>query len=80
MHLRHLIAGAAVASSSALASPTTQVRDDKPSFGVAFTYANGTFTDVFPIPDSLEVYALGKESPRQELSPPVPSVLSHFAN
>jgi len=48
----------AALASFATAAPTPQENDPKPPFGVSFTYLNGTFTDVFPVPDSLEVYPL----------------------
>lgn len=51
---------AAALASFATAAPTPQADDTKPPFGVSFTYLNGTFTDVFPVPDSLEVYPLSR--------------------
>lgn len=52
---------AAVASLAgfATASPTPQSDDPKPPFGVSFTYVNGTFTEIFPVPDSLGAHRLG---------------------
>lgn len=59
MRLFNITAAAALAG-SATATPTPQVDDPKPPFGVAFTYLNGTFTGVLPVPDSLAVYPLSK--------------------
>ncbi|KAK1771616.1 hypothetical protein QBC33DRAFT_158666 [Phialemonium atrogriseum] len=57
------IATAAVLAGSATAIPTPEQGDAKPAFEISFTYVNGTFTDVFPVPDSLEVQVLNSGDP-----------------
>ncbi|KAF9874487.1 hypothetical protein CkaCkLH20_08050 [Colletotrichum karsti] len=47
----------ALAASLAAAAPTPQ-EDPAAVFGISFTYENGTFTDVFDVPETLSGYAI----------------------
>lgn len=55
------IATAATLTGLTTAAPTRREDDFKPPFGISFTYVNGTFADVFSVPDSLEIYPLSKD-------------------
>ncbi|EFQ31167.1 uncharacterized protein GLRG_06311 [Colletotrichum graminicola M1.001] len=46
--------------SAALAAAAPKAQDEEPGavFGISFTYENGTFTDVYDVPETLSGYPL----------------------
>lgn len=55
------------------AAPTPQGDEPAAVFGISFTFENGTFTDVFDVPETLSGYPLGKftsNRPHHRAMPP----------
>lgn len=51
---------ASLLATLAAAAPTPQEDDPAVVFGISFTYENGTFTDLFDVPETLSGYPVGE--------------------